>query len=89
VTYLSEQIPPYTMPERRSIAESEAYVARVGKMRADVALASIDGALIIGNSFGELQTELEQFMIALVGVLNGDARAGEALSDLQIQSHGE
>ncbi|MBN1640909.1 MAG: extracellular solute-binding protein [Anaerolineae bacterium] len=89
VTYLSEQIPPYTLPARRSIAESEAYREQVGPMRADVALASIDGALILGNSFTEIGTELEQFMPALVGVLNGNLLAREAMSDLQIQANAQ
>ena len=85
VTYLSEQIPPYTLPARRSIAESEAYEERVGAMRADAGLASIEGALIIGNSFGELEVEMERFMAALESALNGDVLAREAMAALQIE----
>ncbi len=89
MTYLSEQSPPYTLPARRSVAESEAYEERVGLVRADVALASVEGALIVGNSFGEVEAEIERFMAALEGILNGDVLAREAMADLQIQAKAE
>lgn len=86
LTYLSEQVPPYVMPARRSLAESEDYTRQVGEEMATVARAAIQDALIVSNlQIAELGRDAEGFGDALTEIMNGNATALEALTELQQQ----
>jgi multiple sugar transport system substrate-binding protein len=84
MTYLSEQIPPYVLPARRSLAESTEYTGRVGEDIAAAARASIDGALIVPDvqtaSLGQQATDLDK---VLTEIMNGKAMVLEALTAFQ------
>jgi ABC-type glycerol-3-phosphate transport system substrate-binding protein len=86
--FLNNQIPPYTMPARRSLAESDAYRQRVGEEEASVALASIYHTLIIAESQvdSDLEVQMQRLFEVLVEILNGDVSALGGLSDLQRQT---
>jgi hypothetical protein len=86
LTYLSEQIPPYVMPARRSLAESDDYSRQVGEEAAAVARAAIQDALIVSNvQIAGLGEDTEDFGEALTEIMNGSVPALEALTDLQRQ----
>jgi multiple sugar transport system substrate-binding protein len=86
LTFLSEQMPPYVMPARRSLAESKAYEERVGPEVAAVARSSIEHALVVSNAAADFEGEFEGFMQALTEIANGDVSAMEALTELQQNS---
>jgi hypothetical protein len=84
MTYLSEQIPPFVMPARRSLAESAEYTDQVGADIVAVARASIDDALIVPDvEITHLGTQMEGFGDALTEIMNGSVTALEALTRLQ------
>jgi multiple sugar transport system substrate-binding protein len=84
LTYLSEQTPPYVMPARRSLAESDDYTQQVGKEAATVARAAIQDALIVSNvKIAELGQGAEDFGEVLTEIMNGNVTALEALTELQ------
>lgn len=86
MTFLSEQIPPFVLPARRSLAESTEYTDRVGAEIAAVARASIEDALILSNvQVTDLGQQTERFGEALVEIMNGNVTALEALTALQQQ----
>jgi len=86
LTYLSEQMPAYAMPARRSLAESEAFERRVGYEIASAALDSVEHALLYTDAQAALGRELERYTQAVVAITNGDLPAKEALSQLQMES---
>jgi len=86
ITFLNEQMPPFTIPARRSMAESDTYRERVGQDTADVALASIEHAMVIDGSQEGVSFDMGQYMEAVTDMLNGDALVMEALSELQTAS---
>jgi multiple sugar transport system substrate-binding protein len=90
--FLSEQMPAYAMPARRSLAESEAYENRVGLQVALVALESVENALLVTNAQAELEPDMEQYieryMEALQEIMNGNTTAREALPQIQMQAEG-
>jgi len=83
ITFLDQQMPPFTIPARRSLAESDAYRERVGPETADVALASIEYAMVIDGSQEGVSFDIESYMEAINNMLNGDVLVTEALSELQ------
>lgn len=84
--FLDEQMAPYTMPAKRSLAESEAYRESAGEAAAAVALASIDDALVVYSATEGPEFNFEAYIEAIVAVLNGEIPASEALLELQRQS---
>jgi len=89
VAYLTGEMPPYGMPAFRSLAESDAYQKRVGDLAYEVALESIDAALIIAQTDPEIQFDMEAYMAALVEVLDGDLGAAEAMSRVASEAQPE
>ena len=86
MTYLSEQIPPFVLPARRSLAESAEYIDQVGSDVAAVARASIEDALIVPDvQITDLGQEVEGFGEALTEIMNGNVTALEAMTTLQQQ----
>jgi multiple sugar transport system substrate-binding protein len=84
MVYLSEQVPPYVLPARRSQAESAAYSAQVGDEVAAVARASIENAMILPDAqMAGIAQQAESFGQALTEILNGNVTALEALTALQ------
>jgi multiple sugar transport system substrate-binding protein len=84
--FLNEQMPPYMMPARRSLAESEIYEARVGPEVAAVARSSIENALIASELPSMLEQDLAGYMEAVEGIMNGDVTAVQALTELQLRA---
>jgi multiple sugar transport system substrate-binding protein len=86
MTYLSEQIPPFVLPARRSLAESAEYTDQVGAEIAEVARASIENALILPDvQVADLDQQAESFGEVLAEIMNGNRTALEALTALQQQ----
>jgi multiple sugar transport system substrate-binding protein len=86
ITYLSEQVPPFVLPARRSVAESAEYTAQVGPDIAQVARTSIENALIVPDiQITDLDREVEGLGEALTEIMNGTMSALEALTALQQQ----
>jgi ABC-type glycerol-3-phosphate transport system substrate-binding protein len=86
MTFLSEQMPPFVLPARRSLAESTEYTDQVGAEIAAVARASIEDALILSNvQVTDLGQQTERFGETLVEIMNGNLAAMEALTVLQRQ----
>jgi ABC-type glycerol-3-phosphate transport system substrate-binding protein len=86
MTYLSEQIPPFVLPARRSLAQSAEYTDQVGAEIAAVARASIEDALILPDvQVADLGEQTESFGEALTEIMNGNVAALEALTALQQQ----
>ena len=85
LVFLSEQMPAYSIPARRSIVESAAYEERVGGVVADVARYSIDNALILSFAHAEFDQALEEYMQAIIEISNGNVTVLDALTDLQRQ----
>ena len=86
MAYLSEQIPPFVLPARRSLAESAEYTEQVGDEIATVARTSIEDALIVPDiQITDLGQEVEGLGEALVEIMNGTVTALEALTALQQQ----
>ena len=85
ITYLSRRPPSYVIPARRSLTESRAFAEEVGAETAEVARAAIEEALIISSTQiqGLGSAGGEGFDQALEAILNGDADALTALSELQ------
>jgi multiple sugar transport system substrate-binding protein len=84
MTYLSEQIPPFVLPARRSLAESVEYTEQVGAEIAKVAQASVEDAWIVPDvQMTELGEQTESLVEALTEIMNGNATAPEALTALQ------
>jgi ABC-type glycerol-3-phosphate transport system substrate-binding protein len=84
MVYLSEQISPFVMPARRSLAESAEYTNQVGAEAAAVARASIEDALIVPDiQMIGLQDEADRFGETLIEIVNGNVTALEALTALQ------
>lgn len=86
LTFLGEQLPPYTMPVRKSLAQSDAYREQVGDEEADVALASIEHMLLVYDLPGDVEFDIEGFMNTVIEILNGNVTALEGLTALQRQS---
>lgn len=86
LTFLDEQMPPFTIPARRSMAESEAYRERVGPETANVALASIEHAMVIDGSQEGVSFDIGSYVEAVTDMLNGDVPVTEALAELQMAS---
>jgi multiple sugar transport system substrate-binding protein len=85
LAFLSEQMPAYSIPARRSIVESAAYEERVGGVVADVARYSIDHALILSVAHAEFDRALEDYGQAVHEISNGNVTVLDALTDLQRQ----
>ena len=75
------------MPARRSLAESSAFAEQVGAETAAVARAAIEEALIVSNvQMADLgPSRPASFDKTLEAILNGDADALTALTELQSQ----
>jgi ABC-type glycerol-3-phosphate transport system substrate-binding protein len=86
ITYLSKQTMPFVVPARRSLVESGAYAEQVGPEAAAVARATIEDALIVSNvQVANLGPGGDGFGEALEAILNGEADALTALTELQSQ----
>jgi multiple sugar transport system substrate-binding protein len=86
ITYLSRQMLPFVMPARRSLAESAAFEQEVGTEAAAVARAAIEEAMIVSNvQMASLGAGGDDFDQVLEEILNGDADALAALTELQRQ----
>jgi len=86
ITYLSHAPPPFVMPARRSLAESDDFVKEVGEEAAALAVTAIEEALIISNAqIASLGTSAGDFDETLEAILNGDVDALSALTELQHQ----
>ena len=72
ITFLDEQMPPFTIPARRSMAESDAYRERVGQETADVALMADD---LVRGLYGGVRENAPWLFRALTS-----ARASSAFS---------
>lgn len=83
VAFLSEQLPARQIPPRRSLAESDAYVAQVGGDIAAVARASLESAMLFSPRVFEFEDEIEILGEALYAAVNGDLPPQDALSMAQ------
>ncbi len=83
VAFLSEQLPARQIPPRRSLAESDAYVAQVGDEVAAVARASLESAMLFSPRVFEFENEIELLGEALYAAVNGDLPPRDALSMAQ------
>ena len=76
--------PPFVVPARRSLAESNDFEQRVGEEIATVARTAIEEAMIVANvQMSGLDSTAGDFDQALEAILNGDRDALSALSELQ------
>jgi ABC-type glycerol-3-phosphate transport system substrate-binding protein len=83
IAFLSEQLPARQIPPRRSLAESDAYVAQVGADVAAVARASLESAMLFSPRVFEFEDEIEALGEALYAAVNGDLPPQDALSMAQ------
>jgi ABC-type glycerol-3-phosphate transport system substrate-binding protein len=86
--FLHEQLPPYTVPARRSLAESFLFEERVGKDMAAVARSAVENAIIAPDMPNELESHFGAFMTALEGMMSGDLPTVETMLELQQESTG-
>ncbi len=86
VAFLSEQLPARQIPPRRSLAESDAYVAQVGDDVAAVARASLESAMLFSPRVFEFEDEIEALGQGLYAAVNGDLPPQDALSMAQEQA---
>jgi hypothetical protein len=88
ITYLSRNAPPFVVPARRSLAESTDYDEQVGAETAAVARTSIEQALIVSIAqLADLTPQTNGLDQTLQTILNGDADALSALTELQRQAN--
>jgi ABC-type glycerol-3-phosphate transport system substrate-binding protein len=86
ITYLSHKPPPFVVPARRSLAESNDFRDQVGAEAAAIARASIEDAMIVSNvQIPGLAPQTGSFDETMEAILNGDVDALSALTELQQQ----
>jgi multiple sugar transport system substrate-binding protein len=85
ISYLSQQPPQRLAPVRRSLAESSAYEQLVGADIAEVARASIEGALLLSPKLAEFEEALGVLQQAFSQIANGRATPQEAMDWAQQQ----
>jgi ABC-type glycerol-3-phosphate transport system substrate-binding protein len=84
VDFLSRQLPPRSMPARRSVAESELYEERAGTEVAAAARAAMQSTLVLPFYVQEERLEaIEAFYDAVIHVCDSGSIAQEALSEAQ------
>jgi multiple sugar transport system substrate-binding protein len=79
IVFLTHQVPPYGMPVRKSLLESEAFEDEVGEDVAAVARHSIEHALLLSPEAWEIYGQFQTFDEALARIFSGRATALEAM----------
>lgn len=83
VSFLSQQMPTTSMPARKSLAESDAYVQLVGSNVAAAARAAMKDAILINPNLLGFEQPLAALMEAFVKIRSGDVTPEAALNDAQ------
>jgi multiple sugar transport system substrate-binding protein len=86
IKFLSAQMPPWTMPARRSSVESSTYVEQVGEEAAAVGQASIEDVLIISTVHTQLGDAFQGYSQAVEGITSGEITPLEGMLQAQEQS---
>ncbi|MBN1937177.1 MAG: extracellular solute-binding protein [Anaerolineae bacterium] len=84
LTFLSEQLPVYAMPARKSIANSALWEETVGAVTADVARESIEYALLYSSAQSGYDQAINGYSEAVLAAMNGQSTAQEALTQAQL-----
>ena len=88
LVYLTEQVPMFDMPARRSLAESQDFTADVGDEVASAARRSAENVTLISPNMVQLGEDLQYFHQVVLDIVSGDATAQEALDWAQSQIDG-
>jgi multiple sugar transport system substrate-binding protein len=84
IVFLSRQMPPSSMPARRSLARSDAYEDAVGEEAAAAARAAIESTVVLPfYVHRERLQEIERFYAAVLDAAEGKAAPQQALSEAQ------
>lgn len=83
ISYLSRQATASMAPPRRSLIESEAYERSVGREAAATARSAVENVILVSAELAEYEDVLQIFYMALLGVLDGQLTADEALTFAQ------
>lgn len=84
LTFLSEQLPVYAMPARKSIANSALWEETVGVVTAEVARDSIEYALLYSYMPTDYALAIDRYSEAVLAAMNGQSTAQEALAQAQL-----
>ncbi len=83
IEFLSRQMPPFTLPARRSLAESIAYEQQVGMETAEVARAAMEGAVLVNPNLLGFEKALGAMEQAFEAIRKGEATPEESLNAAQ------
>jgi multiple sugar transport system substrate-binding protein len=79
VEFLSEQIPPFAMPARTSLAESTEFERRVGIAVAEAGRAAISDAILVNPQLLQFESQLAVLAEALTRIRTGEVPPEMAL----------
>jgi len=85
LAFLSEQVPQFAMPARRSLAESKDFEDRFGQEVAAAARTSAETIVLVNPNLMQFESDLQYFHQAVLDIMNGKATAQEALDWAQEQ----
>ena len=83
LSYLSREATSRMIPPRQSVINSEAYERLVGREAAATARAAVDDVVLVSAELAEYEDVLQIFYMAVIGVLDGQLTAEEALTFAQ------
>jgi multiple sugar transport system substrate-binding protein len=86
LVYLTHQVPPYGIPARKSVLDSQAFEDQVGEDVAAAARASVDGVVLLSAEAWEIYGQFQTFNEALNMIYSGQASAYEAMTWAQEKS---
>jgi multiple sugar transport system substrate-binding protein len=86
VSFVSQHMPRRQTPVRRSLAESPDYAQQVGGEVAEVARASMEGALLLSPDLAEFEQAMGVFGQALGAIMDQRSTPEEAMTWAQQQS---
>jgi ABC-type glycerol-3-phosphate transport system substrate-binding protein len=84
--FLSEQMPPFRMPARRSLAESRVYEDQVGAEVAFTARAAVEDAVLVNPELWGFDSAVDAMVLAFEAIRQGEATPQIALDEAQQQS---
>ena len=88
LVFLSEQVPQFAMPARRSLAESKDFETRFGQDVAATARASAENIALVNPNMVQFGDDLQYFHQAVIDIISGEATARDALDWAQTQIEG-